>query len=450
METLSERFNALQETLMDLYESGREDLQSQIEHWQALRQEQVLLYFARKNGVMRIGYQPVPPLATSESKAKDAIGMVILLQSLQKSKYGQEPWTLVQTSLETVRSPPANCFKKGPYNIEVIFDGDPENLMSYTVWKYIYYQTVTDSWEKVEGQVDYFGAFYFEGTLKTYYIDFESDAARYSTTGKWEVHVNKNVVFAPVTSSSPPPGDGASGEASGNTSSRPQSPARVASTLSSQRPLTTTSRRSRRKASSPTTSRQERQRKRQKAITRKSRSRSRGRTETHRGGRGGRASSADSDSSTNGQRGRGGGKGPITRSQSRSRSRSRSRSHTRRATSSTGISPADVGSGVRSVGPEHHGRLARLLAEAKDPPVVILRGDANVLKCYRFRARKKHQGLVKYYSTTWSWVGGDCCDRVGRSRMLLAFDTYKQREQFITTMKLPPKVDWSFGHLDDL
>lgn len=109
-----------------------------------------------------------------------------------------------------------------------------------------------------------------------------------------------------------------------------------------------------------------------------------------------------------------------------------------------------MGASVRSVGREHHGRLERLLAEAQDPPIVILRGEANVLKCYRYRARKRHLGLVKYYSTTWSWVGGDCCDRVGRSRMLLAFDTYKQREQFITTMKLPPNVDWSFGHLDDL
>lgn len=451
METLSERFSALQETLMDLYESGREDLQSQIDHWQALRQEQILLHFARKHGVMRLGYQPVPPLATSESKAKDAIGMVILLQSLQRSKYGQEPWTLLQTSLEAVRSPPANCFKKGPQNIEVIFDGDPENLMSYTVWKYIYYQTLNDSWEKVEGQVDYFGAFYYEGTLKTYYIDFETEAARYGTTGKWEVHVNKNVVFAPVTSSSPPAGDGAGGEASSNTTSRSESPSVVtASTLSSQqRPLTTTSRRYRRKASSPTAARQKRQR--QKAITRRSRSRSRGRTETTRGGRGGRASSADSDSSTTG-RGRGSGRRPTTRSQSRSQSRSRSRSQSRsgRVASSSGISPAEVGTGVRSVGKGHHGRLARLLDEAKDPPVIILRGDANVLKCYRYRARKKHQGLVKYYSTTWSWVGGDCCDRVGRSRLLLAFDTNKQREQFISTMKLPPKVDWSFGNLDEL
>ncbi|CCJ27718.1 E2 protein [Human papillomavirus 159] len=458
METLSDRFNALQETLMELYEAGREDLQSQITHWQTLRQEQVLLYFARKHGVMRLGYQPVPPLATSESKAKDAIGMVLMLQSLQKSPFGQEPWTLVQTSLETVRSPPANCFKKGPQNIEVLLDGDPENIMSYTVWKFIYYQTVTDTWEKVEGHVDYFGAYHFEGTVKTYYINFETDAARYSKTGKWEVHVNKDIVFAPVTSSSPPSGDG--GEASINTVSGSRSPTRTRPTSplpSDQRPLTTAPRRYTRKASSPTSTRKKRQREREreKASTRRSRSTSRGRTQTKRGGRRrrGRSFSSDSISSTDGRRGRGGGGGPTTRSQSRSqsRSRSRSRSHSqsRGATSTGGVSPSEVGTGVRSVGRGHHGRLERLLAEAKDPPVMLLRGDANVLKCYRYRARKKHRGLVKYYSTTWSWVGEDSCDRVGRARMLLAFSTSKHRQQFINTMKLPPNVDWSLGSLDD-
>lgn len=121
METLSARFNALQEKLMDIYESGVETLEAQIEHWQLLRQEQVLLNYARRNGVMRLGYQPVPSLATSETKAKDAIRMVILLQSLQTSEYADEPWNLVQTSLETVRSPPENCFKKGPKNIEVYY-----------------------------------------------------------------------------------------------------------------------------------------------------------------------------------------------------------------------------------------------------------------------------------------------------------------------------------------
>ena len=450
METLSARFNALQETLMDLYESGREDLQSQIDHWQALRQEQILLHYARKHGVMRLGYQPVPPLATSEQKAKDAIGMVLLLQSLQRSAYGQESWTLAQTSLEAVRSPPAYAFKKGPQNIEVVYDGDPENVMSYTVWSFIYYQTVNDTWEKVQGHVDYFGAYYFEGTVKTYYINFEKDAARYGRTGVWEVHVNKDIVFAPVTSSSPPTGDG--GETSRHTLSRSGSPttSRLLATTVPTGGSRTSSRRYQRKASSPTA--RQRQRQGEETNHRRQRSRSKGRTETERGGerrRRGRSSSADSTTSTDRRRGRGGGRGPTTRSQSRSRSRSRSQSREGSATR-LGVSPDDVGTGVRSVGPGHHGRLARLLDEAKDPPLILLRGNANVLKCYRFRERKKHRGLVKYYSTTWSWVGEDSCDRVGRARMLLAFDTYEQREQFIKTMKLPPTVDWSLGNFDDL
>ena len=447
MDTLSERFNALQENLMDIYESGRDDIETQIMHWQYLRQEQVLFYFARKHGVMRLGYQPVPPLATSEAKAKDAIGMVILLQSLQKSPFGKESWTLTQTSLETVRSPPANCFKKGPQNIEVMFDNDPENLMVYTAWSYIYYQTLDDTWNKVEGKIDYHGAYYLEGTLKVYYIQFESDAARYGKSGIWEVHVNEDTIFAPVTSSSPAAGEGTA------TSINPasQSPANgqptaTATSVSTRKrtPPRTESRRYKRKASSPTTTttrRQKRQGQREEDATR---STSRGRQEISRGGDQ-RRRRRSRETSTSPTRGRGSRRGPTTRSQSRSLSRSRSRSSSR-----GGISPADVGSSVRSVGRHHTGRLERLLEEARDPPVIVLRGDANKLKCFRFRAKKKYQELVKYYSTTWSWVGGTTNDRIGRSRMLLAFSSNTERELFINIMKLPPGVDWSLGSLDDL
>lgn len=440
METLSERFNALQDQLMDIYESGREDLETQIAHWQLLRQEQILLHYARKHGVLRIGYQPVPALATSEQKAKDAIGMVLVLQSLQKSPYGQERWTLVQTSLETFRNPPANCFKKGPMNIEVYFDGDPENLMVYTVWSDIYYQTVEDTWEKTKGHVDYNGAYFMEGSFKNYYIEFASDARRFSHSGQWEVHVNKDTVFAPVTSSSSSAGDGTVPSPVDTVPGpRQRSPERISSR--------TDSRRYRRTASSPTntTRRQERQ----KEPSRRSRSRSRGRQEASRGGqrrRRTRSSSRDTAVSSDTGRGGRGGRAPITRSQSRSRSRSRARGDS----AGYGIAPADVGTSLRSVGREHSTRLERLLADAKDPPVVLLRGDANSLKCYRYRAKQKHRGLVKYISTTWSWVGGENSDRIGRSRLLIAFSTYKHREQFLQTMKLPPKVDWSLGSFDDL
>lgn len=452
MDNLSERFNVLQENLMDIYESGQEDIETQIKHWQLLRQEQVLFYYARKNGVMRVGYQPVPPLATSEAKAKDAIGMVLLLQSLQKSPYGKEPWTLTQTSLETVRSPPANCFKKGPQNIEVMFDNDPENLMSYTVWSFIYYQNLDDTWNKVEGRVDYHGAYYMEGSLKVYYIQFEVDAARFGKTGRWEVHVNEDTIFAPVTSSSPAAGEGT--DASPINAASRSSPARglSATSVSTRTTQRTSPRRYRRKASSPTatTTRHKRQ------DTRRSRSTSRGRQAISRGGerrqrRRERSYSRDSSRSPN--RGRGGSSGgPTTRSQSRSlsRSRSRTRSRSRGSSAGGGVAPEQVGKSVRSVGRNPGGRLTRLLEEARDPPVILLRGEANKLKCFRYRAKKRYGSLVKYYSTTWSWVGANTNDRIGRSRMLLAFNTYDERELFIQKMKLPPGVDWSLGHLDDL
>lgn len=447
METLNERFNALQEKLMDIYESGKDDLETQITHWLLLRQEQVLLHYARKQGVMRLGYQPVPTLATSEAKAKDAIGMGIVLQSLQKSPYGNEPWTLVQTSLESYRSPPANCFKKGPMNIEVYFDGDQENVMCYTVWSFIYFQTQEDTWEKTQGHVDYKGAYYMDGSFKNYYIEFETDALRFSKTGQWEVHVNKDTVFAPVTSSSPTAGDGAVPGTSINSVSRSRLPATAPTQL--QRIPRTEAGRYCRKDSSPTSTSRRKERQ-QKTSARRSRSRSRGRQKPTRGGqrrRRTRSSSRDTSvSSDSGRRGRG-GRSPTPTPNTRSRSRSRSRAGD---SSRGGISPSAVGTSVRSVGRTNSGRLERLLADAKDPPVILLRGNTNCLKCYRYRVKKKHGDLVKYISTTWSWVGGDTSDRVGRSRMLVAFTSYTQRERFIQVMKLPPNVDWSLGSFDDL
>lgn len=430
MEALSERFSVLQEKLMDLYESGLEDLETQIQHWKLLRQEQILLYYARKHGIMRLGYQLVPSLATSETKAKDAIAVGLLLESLQKSKFADETWTLVETSLETIKSPPADCFKKGPKTVEVYFDGNPDNVMPYTVWSYIYYQTDEDTWEKVEGHVDYAGAYYFEGNFKNYYIKFETDAKRFGTTGTWEVHVNKDTVFTPVTSSTPPVGDAS------NTVPAP------ATSVSSPQRSPSTNRRYGRKASSPTTTSRRQTRQRQE-TTRRRKTRSRSRSREHRGGRETQRSSSRGSSESSKRGGRGGG-GPLTRSRSRSRSR------TRESVAGGGVAPSDVGATVRSLSRNHSGRLAQLLDEAKDPPVIVLRGNANTLKCYRYRFRKKHAGHFHFVSTTWSWVGGTSNDRIGRARMLIAFINDNQREKCIQEMKLPLGVDFSYGQFDDL
>lgn len=61
MENLSERFNALQDQLMNIYETAKNTLEAQIEHWMLLRREAAMLYVARQKGFLRLGYQPVPP-----------------------------------------------------------------------------------------------------------------------------------------------------------------------------------------------------------------------------------------------------------------------------------------------------------------------------------------------------------------------------------------------------
>lgn len=480
MEALNERFNALQETLLDIYESGKDDIDTQILHWNCLRKEQILLNYARRHGIMRVGYQHVPPLAVTETKAKEAIGMVLVLESLKKSAYGNESWTLVNTSLETYRTPPSNCFKKGPSNIEVRYDNDSENIMHYTVWDSIYYQNADEQWEKVQGHVDYVGAYYMDGQHKQYYIQFADDAARYSKTGIWEVRSNEETLFAPVTSSTQPGGEQGVAVPTSSTDAS-ASPATTTTAYGTTREDTREQqqqqqqkakrRRYGRKASSPTGSTTTSPRK----TSQGSRSRSRNRRRKTQGSKrrsGRQRSSSNSSQSSNSRSSRkrarspGGGSGrrssPTSASQrarsrsqtprrgkSGSRSRSRSRSKSQHSKGG-GVSPSEVGRDLQTVSGRHLGRLEQLLADARDPPVILFKGAANTLKCYRYRERQRLKGLYKCFSTTWSWVGSEDCTRIGRARMIVSFTSYSQRQDFTKRMKTPKGVDWCFGNFDKL
>nr|AYA93761.2 MAG: E2 protein [Human papillomavirus] len=462
MEALSDRFNVLQDKLMTIYERASELLADQIEHWNLLRQEQVLFHYARKRGVLRLGYQPVPTLTISEAKAKEAIAMVLHLQALQKSPYKDEKWTLVDTSVETFRTPPENCFKKGPKTIEIVYDGNPDNTMLYTIWTFIYFEDDEGSWQKTEGQLDYHGAYYLDGMNKQYYIRFAQDARRFSETGEWEVKFNNETLFAPVTSSTNSEEERdrpalASDPGSLSQISRRLSPVPV------QR-KSPTKRRYGRKDSSPTTTSRGIQR-RPKASPRRSRSRS-----GSRSGSQGDARTLLTVRRGERERGQGRGRGSRVRGRSGHRSRSRSRSRSRergraasrgrggyrtrqsrsKSVDTSGISPDQVGRSLQSVGRQHSGRLARLLDEARDPPVILLKGKANTLKCYRYRAKEKYRGYYDRFSTTWSWVGAGSNDRIGRSRLLISFTSKSQRQMFLSIMKLPKGVDWSFGCFDSI
>ena len=502
MENLSERFNVLQDQLMNIYETAAQTLEAQIEHWQILRREAVLLYFARQKGVTRLGYQPVPALMVSEAKAKEAIGMVLQLQSLQKSEFGKEPWSLVDTSTETYKSAPENHFKKGPMPIEVIYDKDADNANAYTMWRYIYYVDDDDKWHKSASGVNHTGIYFMHGSFRHYYVLFADDARRYSNTGHWEVKVNKDTVFTPVTSSTPPESPG--GQADSNTSSKTpttDTASRLSPTASGERSQQTSTkgRRYERRPSSRTRrqqaqARQRRSRSKSRSRSRsqsrsriRSRSRSRSRSESQPSKRRSRSRSRRKTAAT---RGRGPGspttttsdraaRSPSTTSSATSQRSQRSRSRagssrggrgrggrrrhrlsesptskrSRRESGSVrlhGVSADAVGTSVHTVSSRHTGRLGRLLEEALDPPVILVRGDANTLRSFRNRAKHMYTGLFSSFSTAWSWVAGDGTERLGRSRMLISFISNSQRKHFDDAVRYPKGVDRSFGSFDSL
>ncbi|ANG09008.1 E2 [Human papillomavirus type 195] len=501
MEALNERFSALQDQLMNIYEAAKSTLEAQIDHWQLLRKEAVLLFVARQKGIMRLGYQPVPPQAVSESKAKNAIMMVLQLESLNKSKYKDEPWTLVETSLETYKNTPENTFKKGPMNVEVMYDKDPGNTNLYTMWKYVYYLDADDNWQKAESGANHTGIYYMHGNFRHYYVLFADDAPRFSATGHWEVIINKDTVFAPVTSSTPPESPGQGQERQLSDKSTGPTTTDTASQRSPRASPTTTGdtecpkkrRRYGRKDSSPTatpkkrSTRQtwQRQRPRSRSLRTQTRRHTRSRSTSSKPTRRHSSSSSSSSSSCSRRsvrrrrrtrsRSASRAKSPATRAKSRTRSRTKSpgrraggRSSRRSSSSSSspnrrsrsrrerelsydrGISPSLVGKSVQTVSGRHKGRLGRLLAEAHDPPVILVKGDPNTLKCFRNRSKTKYKDLIKAVSTTWSWVSTDGCERIGRARMLFSFSSYEHRRMFDNKVKYPKNVERTFGQFDSL
>lgn len=507
MEALNERFSALQDQLMNIYEAAKSTLDAQIDHWQHLRKEAVLLFVARQKGILRLGYQPVPPQAVSESKAKNAIMMVLQLESLKKSQFAEEPWTLVDTSLETYKNAPENTFKKGPINVEVMYDKDPDNTNLYTMWKYIYYLDAEEEWQKAESGANHTGIYYMHGSFRHYYVLFADDAPRFSRTGHWEVIINKDTVFAPVTSSTPPespgqsqgrqPPDKGTGITTTDAATNRSPRASPTTTAVTERPQ---KRRYGRKDSSPTatpkkrSTRQtwQRRRPRSRSLRTKKRRQTRSRSTSSKASKNRRRRSSSSSSNSSScsrrsssrrrrrtrSRSASRTKSPASRTRSRTRSptskakspgrRAGGRSSRRSTSSSTspskrrkrardrgpsynrGISPGDVGKSVQTVSGRHKGRLGRLLAEAHDPPVILVKGDPNTLKCFRNRSKTKYRDLIKAVSTTWSWVSTDGCDRIGRARMLFSFASYEQRNIFDNKVTYPKNVERTFGNFDSL
>lgn len=395
---LTDRLDALQSALIDLYEEAPNDLPSQIKHYNLLRRQSVLEYYCRKEGYTQLGLHHLPPLRVSEYHAKRAIKMQIILKSLEKSRYAKETWTLQDTSADLFDSPPRNCFKKGGYDVEVWFDKNPNNAFPYTNWTWIYYQDDQEIWHKVPGETDYNGLYFNEvNGDRTYFLLFDKDAPRYGNTGEWLVNVKNEQLSLPTNSAS---------RRSASSLSEPPS------SISDQSATATGN-----TASTSSNGRGEEQTQTQSVgATSRSPRRRRRRGEGKQ---------------TPNKRRRGGGGG--------------GREERRLGSVPT---PDEVGQSHRSVNTTNLSRLEALQAEARDPYILLIRGSPNTLKCWRYRCNAKCDLSFQYITTVWRWVTTDSVGAEGR--VLISFNTKEERDKFATTAVFPKGTTISLGSLDAL
>lgn len=411
MASLEARFDAVQEALLHIYENDSHTLEVCIRYWSLIRRENALYYHARRQGKTRLGLYPVPSARISEQKAKDAIKMTLYLESLQNSEFANLSWSLVDTSYESFMAPPDHTLKRRGKSVTVTYDADANNSMMYTMWTEIFYLDENDHWQKTHSEVDYDGIFYWDSQgNKLYYVNFHDDAALYSKLGRWEVRFDHTVLFPPVTSSLP--------ESTGRRTPARNDPSGDSPALSPRH-------------SSNQHSRDSRGRRQRSQSPKRPRSRSHSPT---RGSNPGRRAQEVQDRTDRGAGGRRGSRG-------------------RRQSPDPGgpapVSPGQVGDRLRTVERKASSRLARLIDEAHDPPVLLLQGPANTLKCYRRRASHTYPHKFLCMSTSWTWVSKHSPLKSGH-RMLVAFSNSEQRKTFLGSVRLPKSVVAVKGSLDAL
>lgn len=432
--SLSSRLELTQEKILNLYELDSNDLADQIKYWELTRTENMLLYYARKQGIKTLAHQHVPSLASTESKAREAIEMTLILNSLAKSAYAREAWTMPMCSRERLLAPPAYCMKRGGGPIQVQFDNDPSNTVEHTAWDYIYYQDEDDVWHKVPGDVDLNGLYYIQtDNLKLYYVDFKEEAAKYSKTGKWSLLYNNLVTsvdsspdsgHGPLYTSSPREARAATPDTPSSNGQRHRERYRRLSTPSTPSPT-----------HSPPRPRQRSQsRARGAQIRAVSPSRERGSGRRRR-----RSTSVSGTRVTSGR----GGSGRRSRSRSRRREPPRSGQL-------TAPTPEEVDSSRKIPTGRSSGRLETLLREARDPPGIILKGAPNNLKCFRYSMKSRNQKLFSLVSTTFHWTESQSTKRVGEARMLVTFTDKHQREEFLKRVTLPKSLSYFTVDLGDI
>lgn len=424
---LSQNFDAVQDEILNLYEQENTDLASQLRHWQLVRRSQAMLYYARKYGIKKLGLQPTPSLASSEANGKQAIEMTLLIESLLKSPFAHESWTLQDTSADLVlHTAPKGTFKKLAYTVDVWFDNDASNSNEYVNYRIIYTKDENDFWFKAEGKTDYNGMYYDDAEgVPSYFKLFSDDARMYGSTGTWTVRYNNHVLYPPSSSSRPPAGSSdiiliESDEDSTDPITEGQ--------------YTTTQEATRAVGSSQPEEEGQRPGRREKESSQEAGIQGEGRQRRQRESASPPVKRAKADS-TGGVRGRGARGGGTGGGGGGRRGR--------------GSPPtaAEVGARHQTVATRGLTQLERLQEEARDPLIVSVQGPANSLKCWRNRLHKYHD-LYENATTVFKWIEHSCTG--ANSRMLISFKSSLQRQRFVTYVNVPRHCSLSFGSLDAL
>ena len=376
---------------MTLIEKASTDLRDHIAYWDAVRLENLLAYYSRKEGYTRLGLQPLPVLAVSEYKTKEAIKMKLLLSSLLQSSYGSEPWTLPEVSAEQINTNPKNAFKKKPFTVTVLFDNDERNANQYICWDFIYYQDEANVWHKVHGDVDENGLFYREITGDVVYFKlFQADAEQYGHTGQWTVRFKNENIFASVTSST----RSATDRATNLETRAPSHPIPTSKTPRKRKPAD---------------------------------------------------SYTDSDSPTSTSTGF-----RLRRRRGEGEQSPRSTTKRRRRGVGSAPSPDEVGRGTTTVPRKGLTRLRRLEEEARDPFLIVLQGCPNIMKCFRNRFTVKFPNLFLAASSVFRWIIDNDDNDNATARMLVAFGSAQQRNDFLSVVTIPKGTKYWFGNIDKL
>lgn len=387
MTSLEARFDAVQDQILSLYEKGSSVIDDQILYWALVRKEGALEYWARRQGLSRLGLHTVPSQAGAESKAKSAILMHLQLSSLKKSQYGGEPWTMPETSIEMyARTSPAGTFKKNGVEAEVYYDCDEENAVSYMVWGSIYKQDEEGQWHRYTSDVDYYGVYYTDQHgVSVYYEDFDKDAERYGSSKQWTVNFKSNTFTSCPDSSTKETPD--------------------------------TDKRKRRHDPRSEHS--------QKAVRRRSRTPS-------------PPAVQHPDSST------------CHTQAKRRRLGQGERGSLDAVGQQAGRCVEEAGGGHQGLGRDCGGRLAGLLADSGDSPIILVKGPANSLKCWRNRVRRRFPRPFLQISTVFSWVDERDSVTCSLAQLLVAFTDSAQRNTFLRTVSIPRGTLVFRGSLDGL